>query len=117
MIWKRMVTEIGMGTDIRGEDQTKAAIRALKDALWHNSLGLAELVGSSSDAMRVEITIGVPRPEEVKKSDVLSVLPHGNGTIQCVEGGLEIPHPTRNTKTLIANAAAVVYLHCPDKIV
>ena len=38
MAMKRMVMEIGMGTDIRGSDQTKAAIRALKDALRHNSL-------------------------------------------------------------------------------
>src|SRR5947208_10076931 len=35
---KRMVLEIGMGTDIRGADPTKAACRAVRDALWHNSL-------------------------------------------------------------------------------
>ena len=38
MTKKRMVLEIGMGTDIRGADPTKAACRALRDALWHNSL-------------------------------------------------------------------------------
>ena len=27
MVWKRMVLEIGMGTDIRGADSTKAAVR------------------------------------------------------------------------------------------
>jgi uncharacterized protein (TIGR02058 family) len=36
MALKRMVLEIGMGTDIRGADPTKAAVRALRDALWHN---------------------------------------------------------------------------------
>ncbi len=35
---KRVAVEIGMGTDIRGTDYTKAAVRALRDALWHNSL-------------------------------------------------------------------------------
>ena len=35
------VLEIGMGTDIRGADYTKAAVRALRDALWHNSLNVA----------------------------------------------------------------------------
>ena len=33
MTKKRMVLEIGMGTDIRGADPTKAACRALRDAL------------------------------------------------------------------------------------
>ena len=28
MAWKRVVTEMGMGTDIRGGDYTKAAVRA-----------------------------------------------------------------------------------------
>ena len=37
-----MVLQIGMGTDIRGADYTKAAVRALRDALWHNSLSVAD---------------------------------------------------------------------------
>ena len=44
MTWKRVVTEIGMGTDIRGTDPTKAAVRALRDALWHNSLSAANAI-------------------------------------------------------------------------
>jgi uncharacterized protein (TIGR02058 family) len=109
-----MVLEIGMGTDIRGTDHTKAAVRALKDALWHNSLGIGEIVGQDSDAMRVEVTIGVPKPEQVDKAQVLAVLPHGTGTVTCVEGGLEIPNPAKADATLIAHAAAVVYLDLPE---
>ena len=63
MAWKRMVLEIGMGTDIRGADHTKAAVRALRDALWHNSLSVANAVGLPTDSMRVEVTIGVPKPD------------------------------------------------------
>ncbi len=44
MALKRMVLEIGMGTDIRGSDYTKAAVRALRDALWHNSLSIGAAV-------------------------------------------------------------------------
>jgi hypothetical protein len=33
MALKRMVPEIGTGTDIRGADPTKASVRALRDAL------------------------------------------------------------------------------------
>lgn len=105
-----MVLQIGMGTDIRGTDPTKAAVRALRDALWHNSLTIAGALGQSVDAMRVEVRIGVPRPERVDKAAVLAVLPHGTGTVEVVEGGLEIPNEAGTDATLIAQAAAIVRL-------
>jgi hypothetical protein len=89
MALKRVALEIGMGTDIRGGDYTKAAVRALRDALWHNSLTVAAAVD---------------------KNEVLAVLPHGTGTIKLVEGGLEIPNEAGTDKTVIAQAAAVVRL-------
>ena len=82
MALKRLVLQIGMGTDIRGADYTKAAVRALRDALWHNALSIAEAVGLPVDGMQVEITIGVPRPDRVDKNAVLAVLPHGSGTVR-----------------------------------
>src|ERR687885_706479 len=113
MALKRMVLEIGMGTDIRGADYTKAAVRALRDALWHNSLSVAAALGQDVDSMQVEVTIGVPRPELVDRQAVLAVLPHGSGTVNVVEGGLEIPNETGTGATLIANAAALVHLNVP----
>ncbi len=113
MVWKRMVLEIGMGTDIRGADPTKAAVRALRDALWHNSLSIANALGMDTDAMRVEVTIGVPRPDSVDKAAVLAVLPHGTGTVNVVAGGLEIPNDAGTDSTLIAHAAAIVRLDLP----
>ena len=113
MTWKRIVLEIGMGTDIRGRDYTKASVRALRDALWHNSLGAAAALGLDVDSMRVEVTIGVPQPDKVNKDEVLAVLPHGTGTVNVVEGGLEIPSDDGTDGTLIASAAAVVRLDLP----
>ena len=110
MTWKRMVLEIGMGTDNRGADYTKAAVRALRDALWHNSLSIADAVGLDVDSMRVEVTIGVPKPELVDKAQVLAILPHGTGTVNLVEGGLEIPNDAGTNSTVLAHAAAVVRL-------
>ena len=109
MALKRMVLQIGMGTDIRGADSTKAAVRALRDALWHNSLSVAAALGRDVDAMRVAVTIGVPRPETVDQAAVLAVLPHGTGTVRVVPGGLEVANDSGGS-TLIAQAAAEVFL-------
>ena len=113
MAWKRVVVEMGMGTDIRGGDYTKAAVRALRDALWHNSLGVTRALGMDVDSMRIEVIIGVPKPEAVDTSQVLAVLPHGTGEVRVVHGGLEIPNEEGSDKTVIANAAAVVRLNLP----
>lgn len=112
-----MVLEIGMGTDIRGDDPTKAAVRALRDALWHNSLSIAHALGLDTDSMRVEVTIGVPRPEAVDTSQVLAVLPHGTGTVKVVDGGLSIPNESGSDTTLIAQAGAVVWLDVPEALI
>src|SRR5258708_8279827 len=105
MALNRMVLQIGMGTDIRGADYTKAAVRALRDALWHNSLSVAAALGLPVDAMQVDVTIGVPHPERVDKRAVLAVLPHGSGTVNVVEGGLGIPNESGTHTTIVANAA------------
>ena len=115
MALKRMVLQIGMGTDIRGADYTKAAVRALRDALWHNSLSVANALGQATDAMQVEVTIGVPRPDLVNKDEVLAVLPHGTGTVRVIEGGLEVTNDEGTNKTVVANAAAIVRLDIPER--
>ena len=110
MTMKRMAVEIGMGTDIRGADYTKAAVRALRDALWHNSLNVADAVGLPTDSMVVEVLIGVPKPDLVDKAEVLKVLPHGTGTVKVFEGGLEIFNDAGTGSTVLAHAAAIVRL-------
>jgi hypothetical protein len=46
---------------------------------------------------------------------VLAVLPHGAGEVEVVEGGLEIMNDAGTNLTVMANAAAVVYLDLPGK--
>lgn len=110
MALKRMVIELGMGTDLTGADYTKAAIRALKDALWHNSLTIAVALGQSPHDMHVEVLIGVPKPNEVDKAAVSATLPYGKSSVEVMEGGLEIMNDEGTNLTVMANAAAVVYL-------
>ena len=104
MAMKRVVVEMGMGTDIRGGDCTKAAVRALRDALWHNSLGVTGALGMDVDSMRIEV---------VDKAQVLAVLPHGTGEVRVVHGGLVVPTEDGREGTIIANAAAIVRLDLP----
>jgi uncharacterized protein (TIGR02058 family) len=112
---KPLIIELGMGTDLTGADYTKAAVRALRDALWRNSLTIADAVGQPADAMKVKVRVGVPKPDKVDKAAVLAVLPHGAGEVEVVEGGLEIMNDAGTNLTVMANAAAVVYLDLPGK--
>lgn len=110
MARKRMVLEMGMGTDLQGQDYTKAAVRALRDALWHNSLTVASAFDVDRESMQVEVTIGVAQPEKVDAEAVKSVLPYGSATVDVVKGGLDVASEDGTKTTVVANAAAVVYL-------
>ena len=114
MAWKRVAVEMGMGTSIRSGDYTMAAVRALRDALWHSSLSVTRALGMDVDSMQVEVVIGVPQPDAVDKAKVLEVLPHGTGEVKVVPGGLEVPSDYGVGKTIMANAAAVVRLDLPE---
>ena len=113
MTLKRVAMEFGMGTDLHGMDYTKAAVRALKDALWHNSLSMADAFGFPRDAMQVEVLIGVTRPDQVDTDQVAAVLPYGTARIIVEHGGLDIEKQGGDT-TVMANAAAVVYFDIAD---
>ena len=106
---KRMLTEFGMGTSLRRGDYTEAARRAVKDALWHNSINMAELFGFPKDAMRITVEIGVQHPDRVDPNAILEVFPYGQPTVTVGEGGLDIARPDGDgNPTVIANAAISV---------
>lgn len=115
MSLKRMVLQMGQGTDIHGADSTKAAERAVRDALWRNYLLIADALGQPRDNMVIEVTIGAPRPETIDKAAVAAVFPYGQITVSCQEGGLEIPTPDGDDSTLLAHAAVVVRMNVPDE--
>ena len=110
MALRRCLVEMGMGVDLRGQDYTKAAQRAVWDAIGHNSLGFLGVIGGGARSMYVDVTIGVPRPEGVDSEAVLSVLPHGTGRINVVQGGLEVPSEDGSNASVMANAAVIVSL-------
>ena len=108
MAIKRFVTEMGMGVDVHGLDYTNTAKRAVFDALHHSSLGFQRLLGKTADDMRVDVTIGSPKPEAVDGDAVLASLPHGTGYINIVHGGLEVLNEDGTDGTLVSNAIIIV---------
>lgn len=104
----RCLTEMGMGVDVHGRDYTKAAKRAVSDAIRHSSVSFFRLLGRSVDEMHVAVTIGVPEPKAVDKQAVAAELPHGIVTVSVVSGGLEVPAEGGSDAIVIANAAVVV---------
>ena len=110
----RLLTELGLGTSLRRGDYTEAACRAVRDALWHNSINLAELFGKEKSQMKLCVVIGVQKPEAVDTSKLKEDFPYGQITFHVTKGGLDIPRPDYEPKdrapTIMANVAIKVNL-------
>ena len=107
---KRIILEMGTGNDLYGEDYTKAACRAVQDALHHSSLILFRSLGFSHDDMHVKVTIGVQHPEKVDCDAVAATLPRGQAQVIAVNGGQNVIDPEHDTVSVIATAAVEAFL-------
>ncbi len=109
---KRMILEMGMGNDLYGQDYTKAARRAVQDALHHSSITLFSKLGIDHAEMRVQVTIAVQKPEEVDCAAVAADLPRGRAEVSAVHGGLDVEDAEAGTRHIVATAAVEAFL--PD---
>jgi uncharacterized protein (TIGR02058 family) len=112
---KRVILEMGSGNDLHGGDYTKAAVRAVEDAIHHSSLTFIRTLGVDPRAMQVEVTIGVQRPEKVDREVVKAALPYGQVKVSVVKGGLDIPDEEVGDLAVIASAAVAVRAELPPK--
>ena len=103
--------EFGMGVDVHGGDGTKAACRAVSDAIRHSSLPLFQEVRERGGRMLVDVTVGVPDPASVDVDRVRRELPHGEVTVRAVHGGLRAP----GADVLIACVAITVSVDDPQR--
>jgi uncharacterized protein (TIGR02058 family) len=108
MTLKRVITEFGTGNDLHGGDYTKAAVRAVQDAIHHSSLTLIRSLGVDAKTMQVEVTVGVQQPTRVDLAAVKSALPHGEVKVKSVKGGLDVPDDDGRDTAIIATAAVTV---------
>ncbi len=113
MTEKRVILEMGTGNDLHGGDYTKAAIRAVEDALHHSSLSLIRTLGIDKQSLRIDVTIGVQRPERIDSAAVQAVLPFGRITVKAVKGGLDVPDDEGGDVAVIATAGVEVWLDRP----
>ena len=108
MALNRYVTEMGMGVDVHGRDYTRAAKRAVSDAIRHSSLNFFGALNKSHNDMRLRVLIGVSDPSRVDEEAVARELPYGKVEVQVVSGGLDVPNELGDDAIVIANAAVIV---------
>jgi len=115
---KRFIVEIGTGIDIHGEDATKAACRAVKDAVSRSCLcGLLEIVELQNlEDVFVDILVATPNADQVDLDQVMAEVPIGRKTAHAVDGGmiaqgLCVPRFAPHCdQIMVANAAVTVFI-------
>ena len=116
MTAKRVILEMGTGNDLHGGDYTKAALRAVQDAIHHSSLTMIRTLGVDKSTVQVDVTIGVQKPENVDADAVKETLPLGKVSVRVVKGGLDVPDDDGDDIAVIASAAVEVRLPLPESV-
>lgn len=114
MARKRFAIELGYAADLHGEDMTKAAVRAVRDAVSRICLcGIVEICGRDRfQGVFVHAEVAVPDPAGVNREEVLSVIPIGEKSLTVTSGGMrvagiEVPCFGSGTTGIIAACAAL----------
>ena len=110
MVMHRAILEMGSGNDLHGSNYTKAAFRALQDAMHHSSLSFIKTLGLNKDELKIEVTIGVQSPHKIDVDQIKKSLPFGSITVKVVLGGLDVLDEENGEKIVIASAAIEVYI-------
>lgn len=122
MAFKRYIVELGMGSDLHGQDVTKAAIRAVRDAVSRSCLcGLFEIVGlKRPEDMHIRLHIACPAPDRLDRDAVAAEVPFGAVELSVAEGGmkadgLHVASLGEGDKITVALAALTVLVDWPDR--
>lgn len=105
---KKIILEMGTGNDLYGEDYTKAAKRAVQDAIHHSSLLFFRTLGIDPATMEIELNLAAQKPEAIDLDAVAATLPYGQVKPRAHKGGLNVVHPETGTTSVIVNAGIVV---------
>ncbi|WP_201764441.1 Lin0512 family protein [Thermacetogenium phaeum] len=118
---KRFIVEIGTGADLHGGDVSKAAQRAIRDAVSRSCLcGLFDIIGiTDPNEMYIEVKVACPNPERINREEVLKAVPFGSTCLEVVPGGLavrglELLELGEGDTIVVAVAALTVYVDVKD---
>ncbi len=115
MALQRFIIELGMGTDMHGGNVTKAAVRAVKDAVSRSCLcGLFDIFKfTDPNAMRIRLHIACPTPARLERQTVVESIPFGQVDLEVQEGGmltkgLKLPQLGEGEHIVVALASLTV---------
>lgn len=111
---QRFIIEMGMGNDQYGMDYTKAAARAIEDAIRHSSIPMFDTLDIPHARMEVRVTIGAQEPGKVDTGALIACLPRGKASVTATHGGLNVTNPDTGTTLVIVQAAVEAFLPKQD---
>ncbi|CEF98376.1 Conserved hypothetical protein CHP02058 [Ostreococcus tauri] len=83
-----LFSECGFGADQHGQDATKAALRACRNAIEFNSIpSIREIVPGGYEGMKIHVHLGVPRGASVDRDAVRDSFPYGEVLPVVVDDG------------------------------
>lgn len=83
--------ETGTGIDVHGQDITKAAVRAVENAIHYNSMpGIKHyLPDQSLHNMKVNVKLAVPADKDkLDHQQIKNEIPYGTVSIEVIDGGM-----------------------------
>ncbi len=104
----RIMLEMGTGNALHSGDYTKAALRAVDDAIHHSSITMFCSMGLDPASMEVEVTLAARQPERIDLEQIRKALPFGKVIPRAVKGGLDVIDETSGEPVVIVNAGLVV---------
>ena len=89
-----LFVECGFGNDSHGQNPTKAAIRACRNAIEFNSIpSIKRLVPGGYDQLKLEVLLAVPKQYQgsLDLEQVRQVFPYGTVVFEIQDGGMVAP--------------------------
>ncbi len=88
---KLLFIQTGFGVDVHGQDVTKAAVRAVRHAIYHNSMPGIQALLPDEDLhnMVVHVKLAVPiDKEKVDFAAIKALIPYGTVHVTVMDGGM-----------------------------
>ncbi len=105
---KRIILELGTGNALHSGDYTKAAKRAVLDAMHHSSITMFRSLSIDPQTMHVELLLAAQQPDKIDLAAVTALVPFGDVEAKVVKGGLDVIDETTGKPCVIVNAGVIV---------